>query len=347
MASRTIESSAQPLLSATVATGAAEDAPLLQAKPGDQPENNKDSAVGGGPRFMGGISVARFWAIFAVICLTFGISCFDMTIMASTHPVITSYFHSANAASWLSTAFILTSTSCQPMMGKFSDTVGRKAPYVCGLLLFSVATTWCALAQSMMSFILARALCGVGAGVTMAMGGIMMSDMVPIEVRGIYQAYINIIYGVGSVMGAATGGLMTEYLGWRWTFGIQVPILLVCLVMATLVIPRDIGKSKSDETESTLESMKQFDFTGSLLLTSFLAFLILGLVCRSSLLPKVAGALLTSLARTLAGTYIHGCTLSSSHRFASPRCWAQRSCSTRSTTRGPSSRWTSSSASRI
>lgn len=58
----------------------------------------------------------------------------------------------------------------------------------------------------MTSFIIARAVCGLGAGGMMAMGSIITSDLVPIEIRGTYQAYINIMYGIGAASGAALGG---------------------------------------------------------------------------------------------------------------------------------------------
>jgi MFS family permease len=254
-----------------------ETTPLLEAKPTSSHGGRAKPDILVSP-YMGGVSVGRFWAIFGLICVTFGIGCFDSTIMASTHPVVTSYFRSSNAASWLSTAFILTSTASQPMMGRLSDALGRKPPFLCGLAVFSFATLWCALAQSMMSFILARAACGGGCGVMVSMSSIMISDMVPIERRGTYQAYINIIYGLGAMLGAATGGTMAEAIGWRWTFGIQVPILLTCLGAAVIVIPHDIGIAKNAVGKSSFEAMKTFDSIGSLLLTNLLVFLILGLV---------------------------------------------------------------------
>ncbi|GKT47348.1 putative transporter [Colletotrichum spaethianum] len=131
--------------------------------------------------YLNGISRSRFWFIFAEILLTFFIACFDGTIMASSHPVITSYFHASNSASWLSTAFMLTSTAFQPLLGRLSDSIGRKPPYVATMVIFAFATLWCALAQSMTSFILARALCGLGAGGMMTLGSIILSDLVPIE----------------------------------------------------------------------------------------------------------------------------------------------------------------------
>ncbi|KAH8901465.1 MFS general substrate transporter [Thozetella sp. PMI_491] len=262
----------------------AEDTPLLHSEVGSPSGDNEESPISRSP-YIGGVSVTQFRAVYTIICLTYGISCFDMTIMASIHPVITSYFRSANAASWLSTAFILTATSCQPMMGRLSDVTGRKIPFLCALLLFSVSTVWCAVAQSMIGFILARAACGAGAGVMVSLGAIMTSDMVPLEIRGIYQSYINIIYGVASVMGAATGGAMADALGWRWTFGVQVPILLACLVVAILVIPKDIGKSAPTQPGSALDSLKQFDWVGSILLTLALVLLILALTLGGNIYP--------------------------------------------------------------
>ncbi len=131
--------------------------------------------------YLGGVSVTQFWLLFSQILVSYFVSCFDSTIMASSHPVITSYFGSSNSASWLSTAFLLTSTSFQPLLGGLSDAVGRKAPYVGTIVVFLVATVWCALAGSMTSFIVARALCGLGAGGMMTLGSIIISDVVPIE----------------------------------------------------------------------------------------------------------------------------------------------------------------------
>lgn len=229
--------------------------------------------------FLGGVSVAQFWVIFAGILANYFVACFDSTIMASSHPVITSYFHSSNSASWLSTAFLLTSTAFQPIFGRISDAVGRKPPFIIALFIFLVGTLWCALAQSMTSFILARALCGLAAGGVTTMGSIITSDLVPIEIRGAYQSYINIVYGAGSAMGAAMGGLIADSLGWRWEFGVQVPILALLFLIACLTTPKDLGMSKGQVRKSFGEAIRMFDYKGSLLLTTSVAFLILGLVC--------------------------------------------------------------------
>jgi hypothetical protein len=228
--------------------------------------------------FLGGVSVARFWLIFGGILFNFFLACFDSTIMVSSHPVITSYFNSANSASWLSTAFLLTSTSFQPLFGRLSDTIGRKSPYIFCLTIFLLGTIWCALAPSMGSFIAARALCGLGAGGMLSLGAIITSDLVPIEIRGAFQSYFNATYGAGSTLGAALGGAIADHLGWRWEFGLQVPLLLLALILACFATPARLGLQEGAQQKTVWEAMKVFDFKGSLLLTTSITCLILGIV---------------------------------------------------------------------
>ncbi|POS83476.1 hypothetical protein EPUL_004470, partial [Erysiphe pulchra] len=226
---------------------------------------------------LAGVSVHRFWLIFGVNLISFFIAVFDSTIMVSSHPVITSYFHSSNSASWLSTAFLLTSTGFQPLFGGLSDAVGRKIPLIFCLFVLSIATLCCALAQSMTGFIIARAFCGLGAGGMISLSSIVISDLVPIEIRGIYQSYINVAFGVGSASGAALGGWIADSLGWRWEFGIQIPVLLACLCIACIAIPNNLGLAEGNSDKSLLEAVKVFDYKGSMLLTLSTTFLILGL----------------------------------------------------------------------
>ncbi|KAK8090865.1 major facilitator superfamily domain-containing protein [Apiospora phragmitis] len=224
-----------------------------------------------------------FRVIFGGVLLVYFIANFDGTIMASSHPVITSYFRSSNQASWLSTAFLLTSTAVQPVFGRLSDTIGRKPPYLFAMAVFTLATVWCALADSITSFILARAVCGLGAGGMLNMGSIVVSDMVNIERRGMYQSFINIIYGLAAASGAALGGVMADTLGWRWEFGVQVFPLVGCFALAAWTMPPDLGLYV--ERETFVEAVKAFDWTGTILLTSSTTFLILGLNLGGNVLP--------------------------------------------------------------
>ncbi|KAK5629924.1 hypothetical protein RRF57_005641 [Xylaria bambusicola] len=247
------------------------------------------------PSFLINTQPRRFHVLFAGIMLTFFLANFDGTIMASSHPVITSHFHASNMASWLTTAFLLTATAFQPLVGSLSDTVGRKPLYLVTMAVFAGSTAWCALAQSIGSFIAARAVCGLGAGGMMTMGAISISDCVPIEQRGTYQSVINVVYGLAAASGAAFGGALADTLGWRWEFGVQVPFLLLCLVVAFLSMPADLGLRSGREKQTLWQALRGFDFAGSTLLTLSTTFLILGLNLGGNVLPWSHPFIISSL----------------------------------------------------
>ncbi|KAM7198156.1 major facilitator superfamily transporter [Rhypophila sp. PSN 637] len=262
------------------------------------PENEPQSP------YLCGVSPARFWVLFLGVMTIHFVSWFDSTIMASSHPIITSYFDASNSASWLSTAFLLTSTSFQPFVGGLSDAIGRKTPYLGSAVIFIIATVWCALATSMTSFIVARAVCGLGAGGTIALANIMVGDLVPIENRGTFQSWVNVVFGVGSMSGAALGGLMADCLGWRWEFGVQVPLLLAGLGVAAWTIPGGLGldgddiylKKRGRGIMGLREAMRGFDYAGSVLLSLSITFLILGLSLGGNVLPWSDPYVISSLA---------------------------------------------------
>lgn len=98
------------------------------------------------------------------------------------------------------------------------------------------------------------------------------------EYRGTYQAYINLFYGLGAASGAASGGFLCDKLGWRWTFGIQVPLIVTLLICGLIAIPSDLGPNLARHTgQKWYQTLKGFDLVGSFCLTLTTATMILGL----------------------------------------------------------------------
>ena len=258
------------------------------AKDGVRPRELEEVGPAADTKFIG-ISPRRFWLVFAVILLGYFIACFDSTLMASSHPVITSYFGASQAASWLSTVFLITSTAFQPLFGRLSDTIGRKPVFLASLAIFGLTTLWCALAGSIRSFITARALCGIGAGGTMSMGLIIVSDLVRIEDRGVFQSHINLAFGLGSASGAAFGGALCDSLGWRAAFFIQVAPIAMCFIMALLFTPAGLGPMLIEEDGvGAWIALKQFDSLGSLFLITSVTALILTLNLGGNIYPWIS-----------------------------------------------------------
>lgn len=118
------------------------------------------------------------------------------------------------------------------------------------------------------------------------MGAIMTSDLITIEARGTFQAYINLFFGVGSTCGAAFGGFLCDSIGWRWTFGIQLPPILIISVAAFFTTPHSMGPHLLKDSEaSAWEHIKSFDLAGSFLLSTSVGLLILGLNLGGNVFP--------------------------------------------------------------
>ncbi|KAM3515788.1 hypothetical protein MY11210_000559 [Beauveria gryllotalpidicola] len=262
-----------------------ETSPLLLRRRGDDDDAPATTTTAPPPPlFLGGVSPTRFWFIFAQILSSLFISCLDGTVMASSHPVIASHFGAAHAASWLSTAFLLAMTALQLLIGRLSDSLGRKPLFVGGVGLLALGTGGCAVAPTLGAFVAARVVCGVGAGAAIALGSIITSDLVPIERRGSFQALFNATWGAGSAIGAATGGWLAETVGWRWEFGIQVPPLLLIFAMSFVAIPDDIGLW-GKPAKTVLQALREFDLMGSGLSTASTTALILTLNLGGNILP--------------------------------------------------------------
>lgn len=251
-------------------------APVAPQQAGSEVHPSTDTSSYAG-RFLN-VSPARFWLIFSAILMGQMIAFFDSTLMASSHPVITSHFHASNSASWLSTAFLLTSTAFLPLFGRISDTFGRRPVYLFSIIVFFLTTLWCAVAQSIGSFIAARAFCGLGAGGVLSLGMILSSDLVRIEYRGVYQSYINLVIGVGGCLGLAFGGYLCDQVGWRGAFFVQLPFIFVYFFVAAWTTPAELGLKRTKPEQMTLlQLIKSIDLVGSAILVIGVTALIMGL----------------------------------------------------------------------
>lgn len=77
---------------------------------------------------------------------------------------------------------------------------------------------------------------GIGGGGMTTVVSILLSDIVPLKDRGMWQGYINIVYASGAGCGAPLGGLLADSIGWRWAFMGQAPLCLLAFVSVTLVL---------------------------------------------------------------------------------------------------------------
>ena len=162
----------------------------------------------------------------------------DQTIVATALPTIGRHFGDLGDLSWIVTAYLLTGTAVTPLYGKLADVHGRRVTMLAAIGIFVIGSLACALAQSMSSLILARALQGLGGGGLMALAQTIIADVVSPRERGRYQGYIAAVFALSSVGGPVLGGFLTEHVDWSLIFWINLPLGLAALGMTSNVLRR-------------------------------------------------------------------------------------------------------------
>ncbi len=162
----------------------------------------------------------------------------DQTIVATALPTIGRELGDPELLPWVVTSYLVTSTAVTPLYGKFSDTHGRRVTLLFGVGLFTVASIACALAPSMLTLILARALQGLGGGGLISLSQTIIADVVAPRERGRYQVYIASVFVTSSLLGPLLGGLFAEHLHWSFIFWINVPIGALSLAMTYSLLKR-------------------------------------------------------------------------------------------------------------
>ncbi|KAM0346940.1 hypothetical protein ACHAPU_005280 [Fusarium lateritium] len=127
----------------------------------------------------------------------------DQLLTVATHGRSGSELNALNITSWIATAYFLTLTSCQPLYGKLSD-------------IFALGCLGRGLAQSMAQLCAARAVAGMGGGAMNSVVAILLSDLVPLKDRGVWQGKVSILYATGTATGAPLAGVLADSVGWRW-----------------------------------------------------------------------------------------------------------------------------------
>ncbi|GJJ68692.1 hypothetical protein EMPS_01038 [Entomortierella parvispora] len=209
--------------------------------------------------------------VFVGLMLGVFLSSLDQTIVSVCTTKIANDFHALDEIPWVTTAYLLTSTSFQPMYGKGCDIFGRKATFMFAITVFLIGSALCGAAQNMTWIILARGVAGVGAAGIMSTVMIIITDLVSLRDRGKYQGIIGSVFGFSSVIGPLLGGVFVDKATWRWAFFINLPIGVITMitVIKVLHLPHAMGSFK--------EKIGRVDFLGALALICGLVLILLPL----------------------------------------------------------------------
>src|SRR5690349_12143667 len=182
----------------------------------------------------------RGWAL-AVLLATQLMVILDGTIVNVALPTIRDDLgFSESGLAWVVNGFFVAFAVLLLPAGRLGDLVGSRRVFLAGLAVFTAASAVCGLATSPAFLVLARVVQGAGGALTSAVVLGMVArlyDDAAGRARGF--ALVAFVGSAGASIGVVAGGLLVDAAGWRWVFGVNVPIGAAVLAAALLVVPRD------------------------------------------------------------------------------------------------------------
>ncbi len=137
---------------------------------------------------------------------------------------------------WVVMGYLLIITLLATQVGRLGDMFGRVRMYEAGFAIFILGSLACALSWNEGAIIGFRLLQGIGGAFITANSGAVIADLFPPERRGRAYGYNAVGWSLGAVLGIVVGGLIVNYMSWRWIFWINVPIGGVALLLAIRVL---------------------------------------------------------------------------------------------------------------
>lgn len=197
----------------------------------------------------------------------------DQTLTIATYGKMGSDLNALNSTSWISTSYFLTLTAFQPLYGRLSDIFGRRECLLFAYTVFGLGCLGCGLSRDIAELCASRAVAGLGGGGMNAVVTILVTELVSLRDRGVWQGYINVVFAAGIAAGAPIGGLLADSpLGWRWAFAGQFPIAMLAWLAVFLVL--DVPKA--DHAHWTAKVLR-IDFLGAFTLVAAVFALLFGL----------------------------------------------------------------------
>lgn len=199
--------------------------------------------------------------VLVTVALTTMLAPLNSTMIGVALPKITGEFNvDLAASSWLVIAYLIAMASLQPITGKLGDRFGSRRLLLGGLVYFALASLGAALATSLHGLLFFRIQQAIAGAIALPNGMALMRRVVPADQRGSRFGLVGSAVVLAAAAGPPLGGLLTEWVGWRAIFYVNLLLIGPALLIGLRVLP--VTKTQSNE--------HSFDLIGAVLLLCIL-----------------------------------------------------------------------------
>lgn len=209
----------------------------------------------------------KWWVLVAIGTGSF-MAALDGSVVNTILPILRDAFQSDVAAiEWVVTVYLLVLSGLLLTFGRLGDIRGHKVIYIWGFSIFIVSSALCGAAWSSTWLVIFRGVQAIGGAMLASNSPAIVTGNFPPEQRGRAFGLASTMTYLGLTVGPSLGGWLTQAVGWRAVFYINVPVGLLALLLSLRFIPKD----------SPAESGQRFDLPGATVFVVGLTVLMLGL----------------------------------------------------------------------
>ena len=210
---------------------------------------------------------SRKWLVMTAVAAGILLTTIDGNIVNVALPTLVRDLQTDFATiQWVVLAYLLTLATLMLSLGRLGDLIGKKPIYTVGFVIFTAGSVLCGLAPTVYWLIGFRVFQAVGGAMLLALGMAIVTESFPPQERGRALGISGTFVSVGIVLGPTLGGLIIDWLSWRWIFFVNLPVGIVGTLLALRFIPAVQPSGR-----------QQFDFGGAFTLFVSLLALLLGL----------------------------------------------------------------------
>jgi EmrB/QacA subfamily drug resistance transporter len=191
----------------------------------------------------------RKWLPLIAILLGTFMLLIDVTIVNVALPQMAKGLSTSfTSLQWVVDAYALALAALVLGTGSIADLVGHRRVYISGLILFAVSSFFCGISPNSGVLIAARAVQGIGGAAMFATTFALLNKSYTGRDRGVAYGMWGAVAGASAAIGPIIGGLLTEWLSWRWIFFVNLPVSVIAVAMCLLVLvpDKDLTGAKVD-----------------------------------------------------------------------------------------------------